>query len=205
MNIKSKNNLKKTTVNFFGMIGYFFCSLQWFWAVLLYFSLILDVSQFVISNANNQIVDEAIDIAPVAASASPSVFTVIITIVIVIIMSALTIYILYKIPSVMAKTSEKVVYKTANQIAPVILQVQHKKYNEKNKLKLTPKIILVMKFALIIIPVVATFASKTLEYQLIGCDTAIFIGLWLAGISLVLFSLQYLVGMLLHVKAKDLV
>lgn len=206
MNAKSKNNLKKTVVNLFGMIGYFCCSLQWFWAILLYFSLILDVSQFFISNSDNQAVVETVEVVPVSViDLSPSLFTVLITALVVVAVSLLSIYILYKIPSTIARVGERVVHKSANSIAPVVLQVQHKKHNEKNKLKLTPKLILVMKLALVIVPIVAAFISKSLEYQLLDFEIVLFVSLWLAVASLVMFCSQYLLSRFLHIKAKEII
>ena len=43
MKRKEKGNIKINSVNVLGTIGYLFCFLQWFWAIMLYFGVIQSI------------------------------------------------------------------------------------------------------------------------------------------------------------------
>jgi hypothetical protein len=197
-----KRNLKLGLANFFGTLGYFFCSMQWLWAILLYFSLINSAVLFISPNA-----DKPVPIPtppPTTTVPNTSPLFLLVAAAIVIFMVALTIYAIYKMPSTLAKTSQKAVNVASGNVAHSVLQVQHVKDTQKARKKITPTIIVVLKATLIIIPIVLALASKLLDKQIIDYPVAIFVCLWLAAFSLVAFVLQYLFAKLFTVKWQSL-
>ena len=159
-----------------------------------------------ISPSQPQIVP--IVVAPnVATETSPSVdiFVIVISIMIVVVMLALTVYLLFKIPSTIVKTSKKIVFETAEKTAPLILHVQHKKETKKNRLKLTPRLVLIFKVILMLVPLILIFLSKSIENEFISFDLVLIVGVWLAIVCAINFILQYVCGRLLKVKLQDLI
>ncbi|HSW77703.1 MAG TPA: hypothetical protein VLG36_02810 [Candidatus Chromulinivoraceae bacterium] len=199
MEQKSKRNPKRGIANFFGALGYFFGFLQWFWAVLLYFSVIQSVTLFVSPNADKPVVS-----SPVPAFTLPNSVEMIILGVTVVVMVAVTIYALIKIPVSIVKTGNKVVHKTAQTMTPIVMKTQHKKDTKKFRDKLTTRLIFAIKLLLIIIPVILTSASGWLEKQSVDYSIALVVGCGLAALSIVFFTLQYAVAGVLRVKIRDL-
>lgn len=200
MNIKAKTNLKKNIVNFFGAFGYLSCAMQWLWAIALNFILIKALASLISPTPNRPIINKA----PVVANSSPDIFVIVFGIIITVTIVLLTIYILIKIPSTIVKTSKNVVHKTAENITPIVLQVQHKKDSKRNRIKLSFRIILFIKAMLVVIPLIFSFTSQFTEKQMIDFHISIQLGLWLAGFSVIFFAFQYILANLLLVKKQDL-
>lgn len=192
-------SIKKNIANFFGSFGYLFCFLQWFWAVILYFSVIQSVILFVSPKANEQI-EQPHNLT----FALPDSTAMIITAIVVVVMVAITIYIFAKIPVSIVKTSNKIVHKTAETMTPVVIKAQHKKDTKKFHAKITAKLILMIKLLLIIIPIALTAASGLLEKQSMDYSIVMIIGGTLACLSAVFFALQYALAGLFHIKMSDL-
>lgn len=199
MKAKTKNNIKRKAANFFGAFGYFFCSLLWFWVVIIYFSVIKAFALFFSPTVNNHVVK------PVAATSSaPGPLSIVVVVIVTVIMVLLTLYIIIKIPSTLAKASKKVVHQAAENATPLVLQVQHKKNTKKNHIKLTSGLIILMKVVLILIPVILTITSQFLQQQTLDFYIAMYVSVWLASFGVVFFGLQYLLASVLSVKHQDL-
>jgi hypothetical protein len=200
VNKKTKSNLKRKTSNFFGAIGYFFTSVQWFWLILLYSSLITGLATSMSHETKKHVVEPT-----AVVDLGSSIPMIIITAVITFLMVALTIYILIKIPSTLVKASKKVVHGASENAAPMIMQVQNKKDTKKFHIKLTSNLIIATKIVFIIIPVILSFTSRFLEKQPFDFYLAMFVGIWLASLSLAFFVLQYVLAKILSVKRQDLI
>lgn len=133
-----------------------------------------------------------------------SILVTVISIVILIAMLALTAYLLFKIPSTIVKTSKKIVFEAAEKAVPLVLQAQHKKETKKNRIKLTPRLVLIFKAILTMAPLILTFLSQFVENKSISFDIAMIVGIWLAAICVVNFILQYVCGRLLKLRLQDL-
>jgi len=194
-----KLNLKKNLTNFFGALGYLFCSLQWLWVIILYFSLIKALIVIVSPNGDNHVIRVVSH-----ATTEPNIALAIVSGIIVVAMLALTLYFIYKIPATIIKTSKRTVQEAAKTVAPTVLKFQHKKDTKKNLITLTPKLIVVLKLALIILPLILTFFSQFIEKQMISYLIATFVSFWLAGACILFFVIQYTVANLLSVKSQEI-
>jgi hypothetical protein len=197
--MEAKTNFKKNFVNIFGAFGYFFSSMQWIWAVMLNFSLIKLLVLFISPNIDNTVTKPS---SVVDLGSSPLFMIIAGTITIA--MIVLTVYVLVKMPSIVVKTSKKVVRETADNVAPIVLRAQHKKDTKKNLIKLTPRIILLLKILLIIIPFLLTFTVQSMENQMIDYLTAAYVSLWLACISGAFFAFQYTLAKLFVINRQDI-
>jgi hypothetical protein len=199
MKPSANRNLKRSTANFFGAFGYLFCCLQWFWAIMLYFSIFKSVSIFLGADTTQHAQQAA-----VPASSPPSTLQLVILAVIVAIMAVITIYALVKIPMGIVKTGNKVAHQTAKTMAPVVMKAQHKPATKKARRRITTRLILVVKLLLVIIPLAATAFSGLLDRQSIDFTIALFLGGFLAGFAAVSFGLQYALAGLFRVKLSEL-
>jgi len=199
VDITKKSNIKSKFTNFIGGIGYFFCVLQWSWVLVLYFSLLKDFIGYF--ESSEQLVEPAPVAVTVANPTSPFLF--IIGAIVVVFILALTIYMVVKMPSVINKSAKKIVHKSADSFAPLVLRIQKKKDNPRNKIRLTFELILIFKVALIIIPIILSVFSRFVNNQVIDFYIAIWISLFLAGISLISFVIQYILVKLLLIKKVD--
>ena len=197
MDITKKSNLKSKFTNFFGGLGYFFCVLQWSWVLVLYFNILKDFVGFFESS------DQLVEPTPATISSPISPFLITIGALVVIFMLALTFYVIIKMPSAINKSAKKIVHKSADSFAPLVLRIQKKKDNPKNKTKLTFELVLILKIALIIVPIILSILSRFISNQIIDFYIAICTSLFLAGLSLISFVIQYILVKLLIVKKID--
>jgi len=198
MKQKEKTNIKKSTVNFVGSIGYLFCFLQLFWVVMLYFSVIQSIPLAPPET------DKQIEQFPGFTLTLPDPIEATIVGIVVVVMIVLTLYILVKIPMSIAKTSNAVVHSAAEAMTPVVIKAQHKKDIKKFRVKITTRLILAIKVLLVIVPIVLTAASGLLEQQSIDYSIAMIIGGGLACLSAAIFIVQYMMASILRVKPLDL-
>jgi hypothetical protein len=199
MKQKSARSVKKTISNAFGSLGYLFCVLQCFWTIMLYFSVIQPFILFISSTDSKQA-----EHTPSFTFTLPGPVQAAILIAVTVIMVAITVYALVRIPMAIVKTSNKAVYKTTAAVVPVVIKAQHKKDTPAVRRRLTSKVVLVLKVLLVIIPAVLTATSGLLEKQSIDYSIAVIVGCGLACLSLIFFTIQYVLAGLLRVKSTDL-
>lgn len=209
MNEKINKNIKLKITNAFGSIGYFFCTMQWFWVVLLYFSLLK-------SFALSMIAEDSANRAPVVVpppqtpdiisgiSSGPNVLIIVFSIVITLIVIAITIFVIIRMPSSIAKTSKSIVDTAAKNVTPIVLQIQHKKDTKKNRIKLTPLLVLITKITIITLPIILTFSSQLLSERLVEFSIAICVSSWLFGFSFTFFAIQYVLVRIFLIKPQDI-
>jgi len=199
VDIKTKSKFKKNLANFFGGVGYFFCLLQWFWVVILYFSIIEKVALFFSTN-NENTVTKTIPTVEIGPNLSFTIIAVTITV----FMILLTLYVIYKIPSTIIKTGKKIVHGTAETVTPMVLRYQHKKDSKRNHIKLSVRMIIVIKIILIILPFILSLMSQFIEKQSFSFAISMYISVWLAIFCAVSFIIQYVLSSLLSVNKQDL-
>ena len=199
MKPRSNRNLKRGTANFFGAFGYLFSCLQWFWAIMLFFSIFQSVSIFLGADDTPSFSE------PVAQVAQPpSALQLIILAVIVALMVGITIYALVKIPMGIVKTGNRVVHQTAKTMTPVVAKVQHRPVTKKARRKITVRLIVAIKLLLVALPLAATALSGLLDKQSIDYAIAMILGGGLAGFAVLSFGLQYALAGIFRVKLSEL-
>ena len=194
---KFKSNL----VNFFGSLGYLSCAMQWIWVVILYSSVLRTVALYFSHAASDA---HVIKSSPADTSASPSALLLFFGVIVAVTMILLTIYVLVKIPSTITKTGKKVVGETAEHVAPFVLRVQHKKITEKNRKKLAPLLIVIIKLLLITISIALSLASMFLDKPVFALSIIVYSSLFLAGLSFVFFAFQYILAYFLSINNQDI-
>ena len=195
----SGSKLKRGIANTFGAFGYLFCSLQWFWVVMLYLTVVQSAVSWLTPPVNEQAPQ-----LPRLTVALPNQVELVIIVVVVVVMVALTIYGLVKLPFSLAKAGRKTVHKTTEKVVPIVIKAQHKKDTKKQRKLLTVRIRLVMKLLLIFVPIVLTASSGILQELPIGHLVAVTIGGGIAAMSILMFAIQYLLAVWLRVTTSEL-
>lgn len=199
MKQKAKGKIKLKVANSFGALGYLLCLLQWFWATVLYLSVIQTVATITTPDTHPQVVQY-----PTPEVTLPGPVLWITVGIITVTMIAVTIYAFIKAPAGAVKVSSNAVHRTAANVAPAAIKAQHKKDTKTLRMKITPQLVLIFKLLLIIIPVGLTFASLFLKEQQVSYVIAIAIGAGLALLTTVSFTIQYILSRLFRLKANEL-
>jgi hypothetical protein len=201
MGKKAKINLKNGFANFFGGIGYFFVALQWAWSAMLYSGLLVSFAQYIKPNVTQQ--SEPV-VQTVSTGQASSSFLMIFVAIVVVIIFIITIYVFVKMPSTTANVTKKIVHRTAEYTTPLVLSVQHENDTKVNHSRTKQKLIIVMKVAMVIIPLVLAACSVYLETQKIDYYIAVYASFCLAGFSVALFGIQYIIARFFSLKLRDL-
>ena len=188
MATKSTNKLTLGLANFFGGIGYIFLILEWLVLVLTYFYWVQ--SWGIIKDIGKDTPPPAPLPDPVSTN-DGSLLYVILGVIITVFMIVLALYAFIKLPSMIVKTSRRVVHKTAEFTAPAALHIQHKKVTKKNRIKIAPKLVIILKAIFILIAAGLVFSAQFLSVQKLDFSLVVMMGLWLLGISVIAFVIQY--------------
>jgi hypothetical protein len=195
-----KTNMKTNVANIFGALGYLACATQWLWGVLLYSNGLQSYLTSITPKVEKPVVHYSASAVDVNTSLLFLVFGAIVTIIII----GLSIYFVVKTPSAIVKTATHVVHHTAETITPAILHMEHKKDTPTNHKKVAVIIKLILKAMLVVIPFVGSVLSSYTAMPLFSHSTVLYSSAGLLVITVVLFTVQYLVGIALKVNKKTL-
>jgi len=202
VDITKKIDFKHKLTNFFGGLGYFSCAAQWFWVILLYFSYFRAIMTLMAPIADTDTTKIIETLPTVTQSINPLAFVVGSIIVITVI--AVTIFVIIKMPSTIAKTGQKLVHKSSESILPIALRIQKKKETKKNKIKLNFSLILIIKILIIIIPIILTFTSQFIKDQTFDFDIAMYVSVFLLCLSSIFFCIQYVFARLFAIDKQNI-
>lgn len=197
-----KEGFRVGFANFFGVTGYVLIAFQWGLLVLVYFKWLYEVLLKPMQVQHP--VEVPVPIPPPAANGEPNTIVFIFGIIITIVMIALTVYAIIKAPSMIAGTGKKVVRAAAKQTTTIVLRAQHKKDTPRNRLKLTPRFIFIFKLTLVLLPLGFAWGSQSLPEKDLSYELTILLSVWMAAISILLFSVQYVLAIVLKVDRNVL-
>lgn len=198
MESRPKINMKNKITNFFGGLGYLACIVQWLWTVLLFIEPIKDFLIIFVPT-----IEERID-KPQIAVLEYNPLIAIISTVITIIFLGLSIYLIYKVPTSLAKNSNRIVHETTKAVTPLIIKATHQKQTKKILLKLTARIVFFIKLFLIVAPLILVLASGLIDKQVFEARISITTGIFLASVSLLWFSIEYTLAKIFHIKFSEI-
>ncbi|MDB5167590.1 MAG: hypothetical protein JWN26_735 [Candidatus Saccharibacteria bacterium] len=197
MPVKSKT--KRNITNFFGGVGYFFCSLQWLLTIIIYSSFIkTTLTSFTpVDMKPAKPIPVVIDLA---TNTPLMIIGVIFTLAVV----ALAIYVFVKIPSTVAKTSKTIVHEVTEASVPVVMRIQHLPETKQNRKKIVFKMTIAIKILIIIAPLVISFCSQFTVNQTLDFSVSIYLSILLAILTSLFFILQYVMARLFSVSKEEL-
>lgn len=191
--VTTPTNGRLTFVNVLGTLGYISVIFQWLWAIIV-------VAHPILSSDMSFIIPQADSPAPITPTSPPSTFAVIIVVALTILIFAFTLYVIWKLPAAVGKRGSMVTKRTADTLVPIISA--HRPQTKKQRRMLSRRLILLIKFALILIPVAALgFATPVGELTLSIIWIA---GLFCAACSSVYFAVQQLLGKLWRLTPEQI-
>ncbi len=199
MTQNTASKLKRGFVNFLGGIGYVFLILEGLLLVLAYFASVQSLSFLHFAEESTQAPAPPVIMVP---DNDGSLAFVIFGAIVTVTMIVIAIFAFIKIPSMIVNTSRRVVHKTAELGTPAALRVQHKKDTKKNRKRITPKLVIILKVVCIAVAAGLVFGSQFLPIQELEFSLMLMSALWLLGISAGFFILQYVSAKLLRVEQR---
>lgn len=195
--MSASSNRKRKLTNLFGGLGYLSVLFQWLFVAVLVLPVFLESETYVNILEPTTPVEQPVS--------EPAVLTggiwVFVTFAIALVFIALTVILLLKIPASIAKTGHDITEKSAKSITPIV--IKNRKLKPSEQTKLTARLVKLIKLLLVTVPVALVcltyFTGATLDIY-----SAIFVGCLLAILSLVLFSVQYLLAKLFKLQPKYL-
>lgn len=190
-----KAPFQQRLTNLFGALGYLSCFISWFWASLFYLNMLLESDYL----AKKEVIEPIITKPPTSTVIGPT--AIILGVIITILIISITIYIILKVPKTIAEKSKKIVHSTAVKTVPLVGRLSNKKMTKTRKLKLTPKIVLVLKLALLFIPILIVLSTRLFGNDfMLDNSTNLAISLFLTSSCLISFLIQYTLAFALKIK-----
>lgn len=194
--VPSTRTIKRVVANIFGTLGYGSLLIQWLWVALLYGPLLLDqpVAKLLLpSDVPSKPAEPIAVVAP-----SPSIFIVagVITIVVV----ALTVYVLAKLPKVIGETGQRITQDTATAL--VTVATRHRPLKPVKKRRLTSRVVAGVKVALSVVPLLAVLPAVLLPALPLSYDIILVVAAASAIMTVGCFGLQYALAWVLKLKLQ---
>lgn len=181
--------------NTFGTLGYLSVVFQWMWALLLFSSPLLAGSNATILQPQQPVVTQPANISPEMTPLLGAIAGIVTIFILV-----LTIITIIRLPKSFGKKAAITSKTTARAILPIV--THHKKVTKKQRVVLSYKIILCLKSAAIVFPLISLCFLPAIA----DLDPAIIwtIGLFAAAASLTYFATQSLVAHIGKIPLKQL-
>lgn len=184
-------------VNLLGTLFYLSCLLQWAWAILPYMPGIVEFTK--LFHASPEPPVESVQAIP--ASGPPSMTLLIVACVITAAIIGLTLYVLAKLPTAVAKSGQKITQRASNFIVPAI--THHAQLPLKKRQRLTARVIAYLKLTVCIIPIILSACTYFFKTEL-GYDITMIIAAALGIGTLLLLSAHLLVAKWLKVRSETI-
>ncbi len=182
-------------VNIFGGLFYIFCLLQWLWAILPY------LPGFISLATKIQPVTERPSVVMQASSSQPpSLFMVVLASIIVVGILAMTAYVLVKLPATIGKAGEKFTKSASQHLVPVVSH--HATLTPRKRLRLATRIVMMIKMALCVLPVIVASLSFSMALT-VPFNVTLIVAAFLAIVSFILLAAQVSLAKILHVALKE--
>ena len=199
--VKKRDSLwQRRTVNVFAALAYLILAIQWMFAVVVYLPFIASLLPERTAEPSTTSVPEPIFTAPNEGS----VLSFFIIALVMIIMIGLTVYILAKIPSTIARTGRKAVKNSSAAVTHAYAKVTHQKETKRLRLQLEHRVVVAIKIFLLAAPVALAYGVYLLPESELAPEMVIYLSAFLAQIVLLLFAAQYTLAYLFSIKKTDL-
>lgn len=200
MTKKHTLTIKRKFVNFFGGLGYLVSVFEWVFTIIIYTSVIKVFLTYITPVATKPVVSSPSAVFDIRSSLPVMIIAGIVTVFFIV----LSLYVFIKTPSKIVKTTKDVVHHSAETIAPVVMHVQHIPDTQQNHKKAVFNVSLFIKISIIIVPIILCYFSQFTEKHAISFSNTMYACLFLAGVSGLAFTLQYVLARVLSVKRQDI-
>lgn len=164
------------------------------WAILPYMPGIIEFTK--LFQATPEVPAEPLQVA--SASGPPSMLSLIIACAITAIIIGLTLYVLAKLPTTVAKSGQKITQRASDFIVPAI--THHAKLPAKKRQRLTARVVVYLKLALCAAPIILSGCTYFIKTEL-GYDITMVVAATLGVGTLLLLGAQLLCAKWLKVRS----
>lgn len=174
-----------------GVLGYISCIFQWLWTIVIFLPSLLEnetLKILLLPPDTSQMPDEAPTLTQ-----EPSLFFTIIAIIVTLLVIAVSVYVLLRLPIAIAKAGKTTTTRAARTIVPLV--THHKPLAPKKEKLLTARIIRWLKFIACIMPMLLLSFVLLIDTSL-PKNLVVLIGGVLALTSIFWFGLEYLLAKL---------
>ncbi len=198
MTNNSKNAGKKRLANNLGAVGYVFCCFEWLLALIHKIYLILNY-------ADKYLVEEAGHFAPepMHYDVNPTIM-IILAVLMSVFIIVITIYSLYKIPSAVTGTAERVVHKTNDVVCNSAIKVIQKGGTEQSRKKLSARTMLALKLLFTMGPIIICYILGPSSSDVLNFQTFTLVVLPFAMLGVLMFVCQYCIAKSIRVPFDDI-
>lgn len=191
--VAQPKNRRLAVTHILGTLGYISIIFQWLWSVILLGHPILssDMS-FLMPQGKPSVTPSPVE--------APSTLAVFVVILLTILIFAFTLYVLWKLPAAVGKKASAVTKHAAETLVPLV--TPHHKPTTAQRRTISRRLTLVIKWALVCIPLAALGFASPIE----GLTVSIIwiIGLFCAACSSLYFGLQQLLGKLWRIPPEHI-
>lgn len=193
---------RRRVANVFGAIGYFWLTLGWLFAAILFVpALITAVDPLIESQPRTEpVITVNTEPAGEVGSAALVVFAIILTVA----MIGLTFTFMLKLPAAVARGGKTAVAKSSAALTTGVIKAAHARNTKRRRLQLTPRIAVFVKLAALLLPIGAAALSAALPAPALDPAIAVYLVTCLAVLALGAFVVQYSLAHLLKVKPVEL-
>lgn len=190
---------KLAFVNAFGVLGYLFGFGLWAWAVIVYLAPVVTSDSF-----EDMVIPEPPPEQTVTTPISGEMpfAVVVIALLVTATVLAMTVVAIVRAPSRLAKTGKDITTKAATSTIPLVQRGKDLPAKEKNVL--TARLVKIFKLLIVTIPVLASFVGLIVDLPL-PFELVLFINCAMAIMSILWFSLQYMLAQALDINDKALI
>lgn len=190
---------KLAFVNAFGVLGYLFGFGLWAWAVIVYLAPVITSDSF-----EDMVIPEPPPEQTVTTPISGEMpfAVVVIALLVTATVLAMTVVAIVRAPSRLAKTGKDITTKAATSTIPLVQRGKDLPAKEKNVL--TARLVKIFKLLIVTIPVLASFVGLIVDLPL-PFELVLFINCAMAIMSILWFSLQYMLAQALDINDKALI
>lgn len=185
---------KLAFVNVLGTLGYMSILFQWLWAIVIIANPILS-SDFSFFIPSTPVPPEPTP--PISTAPSPIVIIVVIALTVVVF--AATLYILWRLPKSLGLGVGKATKKTADALTPLL--PHHHPITKKRRRVLSRRIVLVIKWTIIVIPLLTLFASHDIGPM--TKTVILWVGIFGATCSTIYIGIQLLLARMWNLPRED--
>lgn len=166
--------------NILGTLGYISVLFQWLWSFIV-------VANPLLSSDLHFLIPKNPTPTPIVPSTPPSPFMIGAVVVLTVLIFAMTLYVLWKLPKAIGRRAGRTTKHAADSLVPLIT---HRAPTKKEQRKLSRRLVLVIKSTIILLPLVALLWANPIGE--LTRDIILVVGLFCACCSLFYFGIQLL-------------
>jgi hypothetical protein len=166
--------------NALGTLGYISILFQWLWSFIV-------VANPLLSSDLHFLIPKGSNPAPIVPSTPPSPLMVGVVIILTVLIFVMTLYVVWKLPKAIGRRAGRTTKHAADALLPL---VTHHEPTKKERRKLSRRLVLAIKFIIILIPLIALLWSSPIGE--LTRDIILVVGVFCACCSLLYFGLQWI-------------